>query len=362
MTTAPNLDLIEWIAACIASGEPGDRLPTIRQIMRQFSVGQRRVEAALAPFIAAGRIEARRGAGIVVAAPRHDIPEEAYEADVLVLYRLSDSRLARNLMQEIEMRLRGHGVTMLHVGYASEAKARSVLERLKRFRVCLLQLHFEMLSLDFVAALNAHADHLVIDGVSVTGLEVDGLGTNWREALSRAFFELHRRGHRRIAFLTSSHSARQIAMAREEYNLLNRMLSPDGQPLLLLVDTLPGEYRIDDIGKTLASAIGPDGPAFTALIAWGVVEGYLLERSLAESGLVPGRNCSVILLGSTDFPSEHRNLFDVIGNSNEDKLALFEQVIMDRLTAGPSPVRTHYLPISLVRHGSVIDSSSEVQG
>jgi hypothetical protein len=137
-------------------------------------------------------------------------------------------------------------------------------------------------------------------------------------------------------------------MARREYELLTRTLMPESQGLLMSIDRLPGEYKRADLVSALSDATGK----LDALIAWGVVEGYLLEGALAEAGVVPGRNLSVLLLGSTDFPSEHRNIFDVVGNSNAAKLDLFEEVILDRLHEVDRPVQTHYLPITLVRHGS----------
>ena len=351
-----DTSIADWVQAQIAALDPGERLPTIRAMMKRFGVGQQRIEQALAPFLAEGLLTSRRGGGVRRSLPHAPTASTLYEADVLILYRLSDSRLARNLMQEIEVRLRLKGLTMLHIGYDTEEKPVALMKRMKRFRVCLLQLHFETLSMAFLAALHSHVDHLVIDGVSVTGIQADGIGTNWREALTVAFFDLFHSGHRRIGFLTSSHPARQIAMARREYDLLCRTMTPDAPSLLVQVDRLPGEYTRSEMSAALAGMVGQ----MDALVAWGVVEGYLLESALHEAGLKPGRDISVILLGSTDFVSEHCNIFDVIGNSNAAKLDLFEKVILDRLAGAGLAVQTHYLPIALTRHGSVSNGTEKV--
>lgn len=354
-THPPADPLAAWLAQQLATRDPGEKLPTVREIMKMFGTAQRRVERALEPFIADGRLIVRRGRGIVVADPAPAPPEEV-EGDLLVLYRLSDSRLARNLLQEIEARLRGRRIGMLQVGYASERQAIALLQRIGQFRACLIQLHFATLSIPFLSAIAAHSRHLVIDGVSATGIEADGIGTNWREALSRAFHGLFLAGHRGIAFLTSAHGARQIAMARREYQMLCELFTPEAGPLLLEIDKLPGDYRSEDIAAALAAQRGPDGRLpFTALIVWGVVEGYLLERALHGLGLRAGADLSVVLLGSVDFPSEHRNLFDTVGNSNEEKLDLFERVILARVRGEDWPAQTHYLPIHARRYGSVRD-------
>lgn len=362
VTTGTPIERIsQWIDTLLVELPIGARLPTVRAMMKQFRTGQNTVLRALDPFVAAGRLSVRRGEGIVIVDPSLSPPKVDHDADVLVLYRLSDSRLARNVLLEIEGRLRLRGISMLQIGYASESQAISLLERLGRFQVCFIQLHFEILSMRFLATLHAHCNHLVIDGVSATGIEADGMGTNWREALSTAFHRLYRVGHRKIAFLTSAHQARQIAMARREYLGLCQMLTPDAKPCLLEVDRLPGNYRSEDMVAALhAVCDAASRPPFTALIVWGVVEGYLLERALAEMGWTPGVDIGVILLGSVDFPSEHRNTFDTVGNSNAEKLDLFERVITSRVKGEAWPAQTHYLPVYSQAFGSLAEHLAQV--
>lgn len=354
--TQSTIDNIRsWVDKTLSAAETGDRLPTVRQIMRRFSTAQRTVEEALRPYMESGRLHSRPGAGIVIADPAERKPRHDYEGDLLVLYRTSDSRLARNLLQEMESRLKARGISILQIGYTSDEQALSVLERIGRFKTCLLQVNFEVLSIAFLAALHRHVDSIVVDGVSATGIDVDSVGTNWREALSVAFRLLRDQGHERIAFLTSAHHARQIAMARREFQLLGeQMPDPDGCPLIE-IDRLPGSYQISDIATALERLKRDDGTLpFTALICWGVVEGFVLERALSNAGQEIGRDLSVVLLGSVDFPSEHLGRFDVVGNSNDEKLAVFETVIADRIAMREQEPETHYLTISHAAHGSVV--------
>ncbi len=342
--------------AFIATAEPGDRLPTMREMMRQHATAQRTVEEALRPYLESGRLNARPGAGIVVADPAGGQKKAVhFEADLLVLYRNSDSRLARNLLQEMERRLKARGISILQIGYTSEAQALAVLERIGRFRTCLLQVNFEVLSIEFLAALRRHVDSIVIDGVSATGIDVDSVGTNWREALSVAFRILRDRGHEEIAFLTSGHTARQIAMARREFRMLSGALPDPSRSWLVEIDALPGSYQIGDISDALGRLRRRNGRLpFTALIVWGVVEGFILERALSDIGQGIGGDLSVVLLGSVDFPSEHLGRFDVVGNSNAEKLDVFETVISDRVAGRERAPQTHYLAVSYADHGSIV--------
>jgi hypothetical protein len=79
----------------------------------------------------------------------------------------------------------------------------------------------------------------------------------------------------------------------------------------------------------------------------------MLEGTLHERGLKLGRDMSVMLLGSVDVTSEHVARFDVTGNSNAEKLDLFERVVKARIMGDRIAPRTHYLPIHVVENGSV---------
>ncbi|MGR3662959.1 MAG: hypothetical protein ACU0CA_17530 [Paracoccaceae bacterium] len=338
----------------INAGEPDERLPTMREMMRHFATAQRTVELALHPFLESGELSARPGAGIVIGTPASPEKAEQWEGDLLVLYRISDSRLAHNVLQETGQRLKQRGFSVLQIGYSSEEKALSVLEKIGRFKTCLLQIHFEVLSIEFLAALHKHAKNIVVDGVSAVGINVDAIGTNWREALSIAFRTLQQRGHTKIGFLTSAHQARQIAMARREYHLLCDWLPGNTPGCLIEIDKLPGAIQIDDIKSALTPLIAEDGSLpFTALIAWGIVEGYLLERALSDLNQKIGVNLSVILLGSIDNPSEHIQRFDVVGNSQAQKLDTFEKIIIERIEMSEAAHEVHYLDIGAIENGSV---------
>jgi hypothetical protein len=114
-----------------------------------------------------------------------------------------------------------------------------------------LQTNFEVVSVRFLARILDRADALVVDGVSVTGIDADVIGTNWREALSVGYRMLQDRGHTRIGFLTSAHDARQIAMARREFLLLSGWEGPAPHPRLHTVSALPGSYRHADLVRAL---------------------------------------------------------------------------------------------------------------
>lgn len=338
------------VSRLLARGLPGERLPRIRDLMTEFKTSQRVVQRAIAPFVAAGRIEARPGAGLVIAAA--PAARKAYQGDCLILYRGSQSRLARTLLIELVARLQRKGYRVVLQGFEDETTIIGFLGDQGPFRCCLLQANFEIVSVGLLAKIKSVADALVIDGVSVTGIDADVIGTNWREALSVGYRKLGAQGHERIGFLTSSHDARQIAMARREFLLLSGWEGPAPHPRLHMVPRLPGAYRCEELTTALPDP-GTDAEATTALIVWGLVDGYLMDAALHERGLRPGVDVNLLLLGSVDVPSEHVSRFDVVGNSDAEKLDLFERVVTARIEGDARPPKTHYLPIYLRENGSI---------
>ena len=353
--SAKRDEIISWIQEEIDAGLPGDKLPNIRALMRRFETAQRTVQSAIQEFVAQGQLVSRSGLGIVIAEPELKPSEhDEWDGDFLVLRRASESAIATNLVRELARRFQQSNVTMLQIGYNDEKQALEVLARLGRYRACLLQGHFQSLSIDFLSALRRHTPHIISDGAYVTGIDVDAIGTDWREAVSTAFNLLRAKGHDRIGFLTSGHSARTIAMARREFGVLRRFMpDPEACPIMQ-IDALPGDYTADKIVNALAPCKVQDRRlSCSALITWGVVEGIVLDVALTRLGLRPAEDLSVLMLGSVDFQSEHLNRFDVIGNSDEAKIDKFEEVVLSRIHGGTQVAQNHYLDIEIVAHGSV---------
>lgn len=348
-------DIRRWLDERLKSLEVGDRLPPVRDLMRQFRTAQRTVEYALKPYIETGTITARRGAGLVVSDGGLDDGGEAWQGDLVVLYRVSQSRLARSLVSEMEGRLKRRGLSVFVFGYSNETQALDVLRKLGRFKACLLQIHFETLPIAFLASLQQQVGAIIVDGISVTGIDVTSVGTNWREALSLAFRKLTAAGYSEIAFMTSSHEARQIAMARREFDMLTQTVPHPRLCPCIELDALPGSYTTQQMISGLSAHRREDGALpFSALIVWGVVEGFTLERALLELGQSIGDELAVVLLGSVDFAGEHMERFDTVGNRNEDKLNVHERLAVEHCQDPQSvALRAHYLPITSVDFGSV---------
>ncbi len=347
-------EIESWIDDAIAKGSPGDRLPNAKALMKRFQVGQKVIQAAMQPYIEAGRLVSRRGLGTMIAAGGSaQAGASQWEGDLLVLRRTSESSIAANLIRGLERHLKADGLSLLQIGYTQQEQALDVLNSLGKFKVCLLQSHFQRLSIEFLAALNRHARHIIVDGAYITGVDVDSIGTDWRGALLFAFNRLRAQGHRDIGFLTSAHPARTIAMARREFVELSALLGDGAQCPILQLDALPGDYRAADIAAALEPYRLASGKfAFSALIAWGVVEGFVLDVALKSLGAMVPEDLSIIILGSVDLTSEHLGRFDVVGNSDAAKLEAFSRIVDERIADSQKPTENYYLDIEHAVHGS----------
>src|SRR4051794_41797632 len=66
--------VIARLEAAVAAGAPGQRLPSVRELMDELRVGPLTVQRAVAELVARGDVEARPGRGTFVAAPAGAAP------------------------------------------------------------------------------------------------------------------------------------------------------------------------------------------------------------------------------------------------------------------------------------------------
>lgn len=267
-------EIQHWLDGVVNTGSPGERLPTNKALMSRFQIGQKAIQAAMEPFIESGKLVSRRGLGTMIAADSETAQQkEDWQGDLLVLRRTSENVLAANLIRSLELELKRENSSVLQIGYNQQETALDVLRSLGRFKVCLLQSQFEKLSVDFLSALHRHARHIVVDGAYVTGIDVDSIGTDWRAAILFAFNTLRELGHERIAFLTSSHPARTISMARREFQELSNLFGIGDKCSILQLDALPGEYCSREIIEAFEPyRTNAHSFEFSALITWALFQ------------------------------------------------------------------------------------------
>lgn len=101
--------LVTQVVLGVVSGDlqPGQRLPSTRELARRFHIHSNTVSAAYRELAERGWVEMRKGSGIYVRAHTHDaLPETALELDQLIAVFLNLARTRGFTLEEIRARVR----------------------------------------------------------------------------------------------------------------------------------------------------------------------------------------------------------------------------------------------------------------
>lgn len=334
---------------------PGDRLPTVRQLMAEFGVSQQIVQRATEQLRAEGRITAatRRGT-FFVGADDAGKPVPASQADqraVLFLRRSTSLQRGRRVLELLQNRLQADGCRVVEVSYTDGRDALRILRTLPRFDACVLQSTFETISIDMLAAARQKSPVLVVDGAVLAETEVDAVGIEWGSAVNLALDHLRSMGHQRIGLVISSH----FALATELGRIWFQARSEPGTARVIQIPAWPQEDYAAKAAERIAAEREPGGALpFSALIVWGIENGIDFAACLDRQGIkVPG-DLSIVLLGRTDLANEHANFFTSCGTTTTLLANALHETIAQRWREPEREYRVRYMPMTLSEGKSVM--------
>ncbi len=331
---------------------PGDRLPTVRSLMSQFSLSQTAVQKVTERLKAEGRISAETGRGTffvggVDRVDRSEGPDTAVRGSegrsFLLLRRSTSIRRGRAVLELLQDKLQAAGHSVVEVSYTDSRDGLRVLRNLPGFDGCILQSSFETISIEMLQAIKLKTSAIVVDGAVLAGTEVDAVGVEWGTSIGRAIANLQSRGHERIGLVTTSH----FLLATELGKIRFLELCDGEAGRLLEIPAWPHEKYLELAIERIAASRNADSSLpWTALIVWGVESGLRFREGLAAHGIEIPRDLSVILLGRTDLSNEHANFFEVIGPSVTQQAQSMLDVLLERLGNPGRPYRTTYLAVT----------------
>ncbi|MEJ8851293.1 GntR family transcriptional regulator [Variovorax rhizosphaerae] len=329
--------------------ETGDRLPSIRDLMRRFGVSQAIVTRAFDALRERGAISSEVGRGTFFQASEARVERQAValpaNRSVLLLHRTVSLQRSRALIQGLQRRFTDAGHRVLEVSYTDSEHAHEVLRGLPSFDACLIQSMFETITIRMLATLRDKASVLAVDGAVLAGLDVDAVGIEWGEPLAAATDLLQRRGHQRIAYATTAHPflANQLGLKRWA-QLRNAQPQLDLQTLAVpKLSYEDYEAALVDLIKTRQDAAGQ--LPFSALVCWGIEDGNRFRDLLSGRGIEIPTDLSVVLLGRTDLINEHAGFFETFGCSVADQVDLLYQAIHRRWERPTRPYLLELLPL-----------------
>jgi len=352
-------DLEQFLDELARDARPGDRLPTIRELMRRFGASQMVVQRAFQSLKARGLIASQVGRGtyfradgrpaVASVGPRAGTSAGARSPvarSVLLLRRSISIARGRVLVEGLQRRFTSEGHRVLEVSYTDPDHARTVLKGLPRFDACVIQSTFKTITIDLLAALREKSDVLAVDGAALVGTDVEAVGLEWGEPLTTAIALLQQRGHRRIAYATTSHPFLATQLGRRRFDYLQNTLT-DIELHAITVPHLPDEnYEAALVDMIKASLDISGRPPFTALVAWGIEDGAKFRGLLSDIGVGIPSPLSVVLLGRTDLANEHADFFDTIGCSVADQVEYLYQAINARWTDPSIPYGVRLIPVA----------------
>ncbi|MEO7887206.1 MAG: GntR family transcriptional regulator [Polaromonas sp.] len=358
--------LEQFLEGLARDATPGERLPTIRELMRRFGASQVVVQRAFQSLKDRGLIASQIGrgtyfrgkTGLAAAGSESNArpstaPRTSSGRSVLLLRRSIRIARGRVLVEDLQRRFSAEGHRVLEVSYTDPEHARSVLKGLPRFDACVIQSTFKPITIDLLAALREKCDVLAVDGAALVGTDVEAVGMEWGEPLAAAIALLQQQGHRRIAYATTTHPFLATQLGRRRMDYLRETLV-DVELSEVAIPALPDQNYEAMLSEAIVASLDSSGrPPFTALVAWGIEDGDRFRRLLADAGLRIPQTLSVVLLGRTDLANEHADFFEMVGCSAADQVNQLHEAISARWAEPDRPYGVHLIPVTRRAGGSV---------
>lgn len=361
-------DLEQFLDQLAHDARPGDRLPTIRELMRRFGASQMLVQKAFQNLKARGLIDSQVGRGTYFRAPggrpaaaaaeragsdAADRSRPAAVKSVLLLRRSISIARGRMLVEGLQRRLAADGHRVLELSYTDPDHALTVLKGLPRFDACVVQSTYKTIPIGLLAALKEKSDVLAVDGAALVGADVEAVGTEWGEPLAAAVALLRQQGHQRIGYATTSHPFLATQLGRRRFETLSKTL-PGVELREITIPLLPdGDYAATLVSMLKAGLDSASQLPFTALVAWGIEDGAKFNSLLSDAGIAVPAALSVVLLGRTDLANEHADFFHTVGCSVADQVEALHQAIVTRWANPSAPYGVHLTPVTARAGASV---------
>jgi hypothetical protein len=357
--------LQNYLKSLATTAQPGDRLPTVRSLMRDFKMSQPGVQRALQSLKEEGLIDAQIGRGTFFAGGSAGHGSQGTRTtpqkgrSVILLRRPSATQRARLVMDRLQAMVADGGDMTLEVGYSDADHARRVLQSLPRFDACVIQNSFEQMPVEMLAALRRKSDNVIVDGAWLVGTDVDAVGFEWGRPVEHAVRLLVGRGHERIHYITTASSflANELGLhryrqMREEASSGAELIAPD------LLPSLPSrEFELAILERLAALAREPGSHARGALV-WGVESGLRLRAGLHARGIRVPEDISIVLLGRSDVEAEREGFFHLVGYSAQEQAEALYARLKSRWSDPHAPYGLTLITMHEVEGQSVLPAAS----
>jgi DNA-binding LacI/PurR family transcriptional regulator len=359
--------IFEELQALIGQLDDGARLPTVRDLMKRFSASQSTVQAALNQLRETGQLSSQVGRGTFVVkknggsgqASGREPLRRGTDHQFNSYLMLSSSRLNERsvLVQNgIQSTLSVDHINVVQMSYQNTDQMLEILRNAPKFGAAILQSHFETIPIRLLNLLQEKSNVIVADGHSLSGIDIDRVGTDWTEAMDDAVEHLTSLGHRKIGLVTIDGHGRPILAARRYFSRLSNWRGTGLElhpPLTLNNMIYPTQLVTEAMTSLLTGLLSDHGKLpFTALIMLGISDGAGVRQCLENLSISVPDDLSVHILGHCDVPSEHYRFFSMSGPNYRDTITDLIRCVRERVKHPELQPQISYLPIQRVLHES----------
>lgn len=334
----------------------GARLPTVRQLMKELRVSQAAVQDALVHLRKEGLITSHVGRGTyVVKSGESAGGEKTRIASLLILSNASINERCVLVQNQIADALAEDGGRVVQLSYHDTDHLIDVLTHVPDFDAAVLQAHYEAMPVRLLALLQQKARALVLDGFSISGVDIDRVGTDWEAALALAMDHLTALGHRRIGLVSLASPAVPLMAIRRAFARIESWHGrpvETAEPILLPHLRHPSQPAAEALEEALTPLLHGGRLPFSALMLMGVSDAVGVEAALRRLGLDVPDALSVHVLGHCDVPSEHLNRFSIAGSTHHEAGRMLLSLLQERLAMPDAPPRDAMLAVTQHALGS----------
>ncbi len=345
LRTEPSNVVLHALSDLISRLDNGAKLPTVRELMKNFRVSQATVQEAIGHLRDEGLLTSHVGRGTYVVkgggsgASRSDPKVRAapHLDSLLILSNASMNERCALVQNSIVEEMSRSGSKVVQISYHHTGHLLDILSSIPSFDAAILQSHYENIPIKLLHILQEKTRALVVDGHTVSGVDVDRIGTDWEDALDMALRRLSALGHKSIGLVSLNTMAQPILSARRAFSRIGARQDQDFelfQPIVLNGVLHPTHGVDGPLEEALTGLYGDEGKLpFTALITLGISDSLGIRQCLERLGLRCPKDFSVFMLGHHDVPSEHLGIMTVAGSSHLEAAQKLVETIRRRLAA-----------------------------
>lgn len=310
---------------------PGARLPTVRDLMKEFTVSQASVQTALDAIEADGLISSRVGRGTFVADPA---TTQQRQKTIMVLRGDYPSRRGDDITRALQAAIGKTDHQGLVITYQDMEHAMDVLAPLKPSDGYILQpLGAASIPVSLLHFLRSRSPAVVVSEAEVGSLNVDGVYMDLLAQSALCVRHLRGLGHRRIAFISGEPlMGDQWRLAENHRQTAEWLGVADGDDLVLTCDTRPGEDALRHMRERMDRLIVERGKQlpFTAVICGSYVSALGALEAFKHHGVDVPKDISLVVTDNPDIEEARRAGLTLVGVPSPERAEIMLQCLMRR--------------------------------